>query len=194
MGDVYVKFPSGHEANLAAESFAALTPNPSNCDETSSTTEIRLDGVAYNRAPRVLAMSNIPSRGSGNDTLLILNRLGGDLSTGLSPLGSVFGLFYDDAERGLSFSFSSTTCQYRNSIGNGFPRLTPRFETFIPQGRSGWFKLSASSGTGITGAAINAPLSGSAESVFASGHNLHKLTLSASTTFIMPVFPAGCAN
>ncbi len=194
MGDEYVKFPTGHEANLAAEAFAALTPNPADCDETSSNAQIRFDGVAYNRAPRVLAGSNVASRASGNDTMLILNRLGGDLSSGLSPLGSVSGLFFDDAERAASFGFSVTSCQLRNFFGNGFPRLTPRFETFIGQGRAGWFKLSASSGNGMTGAIINAAQSGSTDTVFTGGHNLHKLTLSNSTVFTMPIFPAGCGN
>ncbi len=194
MGDEYVKFPTGHEANLAAEAFAALMQNPADCDGSNSNAEIRFDGVSYNRAPRTLAGSNVASRASGNDTMLILNRLGGDLSSGLSPLGSVSGLFFDDAERSASFGFSSTSCQSRNILGNGFPRLTPRFETFIGQGRSGWFKLSASSGAGMTGAIINAAQNGASDTVFTGGHNLHKLTLSASTTFIMPVFPAGCAN
>ena len=193
MGDEYIKFPTGHEANLAAESFAALMQNPADCDGSNSNAEIRFDGVSYNRAPRTLAGSNVASRASGNDTMLILNRLGGDLSSGLSPLGSVSGLFFDDAEKSASFGFSSSSCQYRNILGNGFPRLVPRFETFIGQGRSGWFKLS-SSGAGMTGAIINAAISGSSDTVFTGGHNLHKLTLATSTVFTMPVFPAGCAN
>ena len=46
----------------------------------------------------------------------------------------------------------------------------------------------------MTGAIINAAISGASDTVFTGGHNLHKLTLSTSTVFTMPVFPAGCAN
>jgi hypothetical protein len=194
MGDLLIKLPTGHVANLPAESFAALVDNPANCDGSESTALIEFDGVSYNRAPRVIAASNIGSRVSGNNTLLVINRLGGDLTNGLAPLGSVSGLFFDDAEKALSFSFSSTTCQFRNLIGNGFPRLTPRFETFIGAGRSGWFKLSASNGSGITGAILNTSQTGGVEDVFTAGRNLHKLTLTNYTAFTMPIFPAWCAH
>jgi hypothetical protein len=193
MGDEFVKFSSGHEANLSAEAFTALVLNPGNCDGNSPTAEIRFDGIDYNMAPRVLAMDNIPSRLDGNDTLLILDRLGGDLGTGLSSLGSIFGIFYNDAENGVSFSFSGTTCQFRSSISSAFPRITPRFEVFVPQGRSGWFKLSQSAGAGIIGAAINADTTNGANpNVFKQGHNLHKLTLTNTTVFTIPVFPPPC--
>jgi hypothetical protein len=193
MGDAFVKFSSGHEANLPAESFSALSQNPANCDGNSFIADLRFDGINYNMAPRVLAMDNIPSRLDGNDTLLIVDRLGGNLATGLASLGPIFGLFYDDAERGVSFSFNHNSCQFRASITNTFPRITPRFETFVPQGRSAWFKISQNDGVGIVGAAINADASGGVNTnVFKGGHNLHKLTLTNTTIFTIPVFPPSC--
>jgi hypothetical protein len=193
MGDAFVKFSSGHEANLPAEAFSALSRNPANCDGNSFIADLRFDGINYNLTPRVLAMDNIPSRLDGNDTLLVIDRLGGNLATGLSSLGPIFGLFYDDAERGVSFSFNHNSCQFRASITNTFPRITPRFETFVPQGRSGWFKISQNDGAGIIGAAINADTSnGVNTNVFKGGHNLHKLTLTNTTIFTIPIFPPSC--
>lgn len=193
MGDAFVKFSSGHEANLPAESFSALTLNPANCDANSFLAELRFDGINYNLAPRVLAMDNIPSRLDGNDTLLIIDRLGGNLATGSPALGPIFGIFYDDAERGVSFSFNHNACQFRASLTNTFPRTTPRFETFVPQGRSGWFKVSQNEGAGIVGAAINADASGGVNTnVFKGGHNLHKLTLTNTSVFTIPIFPPSC--
>jgi hypothetical protein len=191
IGDAYVKFSSGHAANLGAEAIAAIAA-PS-CSQNSDAAVLNFDGVSYNRIPRVLALDNIPSRADGNDTLLILNRIGGDLRSNALALTNVFGIFYDDLERGLSFTFSPGTCQFRASISNNFPRITPRFETFVPAGRSGWLKVYSGNDQGILGAAINFnPNTASAAEAFNQGHNLHKLTLTPSASYTIPVFPPNC--
>ncbi|MGE0101829.1 MAG: hypothetical protein AB7H86_08460 [Blastocatellales bacterium] len=189
IGDEYVKLASGHAANLGAEAFSALQT-----DEVSPgdvTTTLSFNNVEYNWVPRVLALSNIPSRVDGNDTLVILNRTGGNLATGAASIGSIFGLLYDDAENVLSFT-TSGGCQKAFSITNTEPRTVPRFETFIPSGRSGWMKLWASSNVGIIGAMINYNANAAAQAnAFNGGHNLHKLTLTEDA-YSIPVFPASC--
>jgi len=196
IGDEYVKLTTGHHANLGAVAFAALYNGVlPGCDANSSTAELRFNGVVgdgYNRAPRVLALSNFASRANGNDTLLILNRVGGNLMIGAATLGSLFGLLYDDAENVKSFTVSGG-CQLRASLSNTFPRITPRFETFIPEGRSGWLKIWSTSDIGILGASIN--FNENAENrvgAFNGGHNLHHLTLSPSATYIVPIFQPTC--
>ncbi|MGE0104563.1 MAG: hypothetical protein AB7H86_12935 [Blastocatellales bacterium] len=189
IGDEYVKLASGHAANLGAEAFAAI--NPGEVGPGDVTTTIDFDNNEYNWVPRVLALSNIPSRVDGNDTLVILNRTGGSLSTGAASIGSIFGLLYDDAENVLSFT-TSGGCQKAFSITNTEPRTVPRFETFIPSGRSGWMKLWASSNVGIIGAMINYNANAAAQAnAFNGGHNLHKLTLTTDA-YSIPVFPASC--
>lgn len=190
IGDSYVKLASGHSANLGAEAFAAVAAAPAVCDGSSVTTELRLDGVNYNRAPRVLASSNIQSSLSGNNTLLVLNRVGGNLATGAATLGNIFGAFYDDAENLYSFTFNANVCQFRSSISNTFPRTTPRVDVFIPAGRSGWLKLYSQNDIGILGAQITANSNaGTQAGAFAGGHNLHKLTLTSSAVLTVPIFP-----
>jgi hypothetical protein len=194
IGDEYVKFASGHAANLGAQSFSALAGGLSACDGNSVTAALNFDGVSYSRAPRVLSLSNVGSRADGNDTLLILNRIGGNLGIGASTFGTLFGIFYNDAENALSFSFGGG-CQLRSSLSNNFPRITPRFEQFVPAGRTGWLKLFSQSpiDIGITGAAINFnPNSSTSAGAFNQGHNLHALTLSATNSFTIPVFPPNC--
>jgi CSLREA domain-containing protein len=194
IGDAYVKLSSGHAANLAAEGFAALAGGLPTCDASSVTTILNFDGVSYNRAPRVLAASNIPARSDGNDTLLVLNRVGGSLVTGAATLSSLFGIIYDDAENPLSFTFSTNTCQFRSSLSDNFPRLAPRFQQFIPAGRSGWAKFySLSENVGLLGAQLNYnPNAATAANAFNQGHNLHKLTLTTSTQLTIPIFPPNC--
>ena len=193
IGDAYVKFSSGHAANLAAEAVSALAGGLPPCNENSVTAQLNFDGVSYNRIPRVLALDNIAARADGNDTLLILNRIGGNLATGAATLTSIFGVFYNDTETGVSFTFNPNLCQFRSSVTNNFPRITPRFEQFVQAGRSGWLKLYSTNDQGILGAAINFnPNAASAAGAFNQGHNLHKLTLTSGASYIIPIIPPNC--
>lgn len=195
IGDEYVKLASGHAANLGAVAFSALYAGTQpGCDANSTTAAIAFNGAfgGYNQAARVLAADNIPSRADGNDTLVIINRLGGNLATGAATLSTLFGLLYDDAENVLSFSVTGG-CQLRNSLSNTFPRTAPRFETFIPAGRSGWSKIYSQSAIAISGAMINLNANAGAQAnAFNGGHNLHHLTLTASDGYVIPVFPPSC--
>jgi hypothetical protein len=196
IGDAFIKLDGKHAANLGAEALSALSSKPAVCDANSVMATLNFDGVSYNRTPRVLAASNVPSRGDGNDTLMVLNRFGGDLTGAANTIGSVFGIFYDDTENALSFGFNAG-CQLRSSITNNFPRLVPRFETFVPAGRSAWFKLWAANDApgGIFGATINFnPNSKSSPGVFNQGHNMHVLKLTTTSKLIVPIFPPSCCR
>jgi hypothetical protein len=191
LGDVYVKFSSGHQANLAAEAAAGLSQTP--CDENSFVTEIKFDGIHYNPLSRALALSNIPDRASGNDTMIIVNRVGGNLLTGMEPIGTIYGLIYNDVENSFSFSFTSNSCQFIGSLSNTFPRTVPRIEQIIPVGRSGWMKFWAFNDAAIFGAMIVANKDvATMASAFAHGHNLHKLTFTTVGSLTVPVFPPSC--
>jgi hypothetical protein len=194
IGDEYVKFTSGHAANLGAEAITAIAAESPSCDRNSTTAVLAFDGVSYSALPHALALDNLGSRLDGNETLLILNRLGGDLATGAATLTSIFGLVFDDAENGLSFSFAPGACQFRSNLANSFPRTAPRFENLIPTGRSGWMKLWAADGTAaMTGAAINFNANTAASATaFNQGHNLHVLTLTTAASFAIPIFPPAC--
>ncbi|HMV85533.1 MAG TPA: hypothetical protein PLD20_08045 [Blastocatellia bacterium] len=193
IGDEYVKLQSGHAANLAAQSVSALAGGLPACDANSSTAMLRFDGVSYNVLPHVLAADNLPSRADGNDTLLVLNRIGGNLGLGATTLSSLFGIFYNDTEASLSFSFTPGTCQFRSSISNNFPRLAPRFEQFVPAGRSGWFKIWLPDLAAMTGALINFNANtATSAGAFSQGHNLHALTTTTTAGYLMPVFPPHC--
>jgi uncharacterized repeat protein (TIGR01451 family) len=193
IGDEYVKFASGHAANLAAEAYSAIPGGLPACNQNAVTATLNFDGQSYDRTAATLALDSIGSRADGNDTLLVVNRIGGNLGIGAATLGTLFGILYDDSENALSFNVTGG-CQLRSSLTNNFPRTTPRFETFIPAGRTGWLKIFNQTGAiGISGAAINFN-SGSASSAgaFNQGHNLHRLTLNSGMNYIIPVFPPSC--
>jgi uncharacterized delta-60 repeat protein len=187
LGGVYVKFESGHRANLSAYGVAALPSNLAvwGCDSSTIFATLRFDGVMYDQLPRTLAIDSLPSRAGGDSTMLIVNRLGGDLAVGAGRLGALFGLLYDDAEMSASFSLTGGTCQLRGILGNNFPRTAPRYDAVIPAGRTGWMKFSAGETQGLGGAMINFSPGG-----FNQGHNLHVLTTTDAVTYTVPVFPA----
>ncbi|MGH9837464.1 MAG: hypothetical protein ACREEM_01625, partial [Blastocatellia bacterium] len=185
IGDAYVKLDSGHAANLIAETFPMVPGSPSPCAAGSGFATLRFDGANYDTAPRTLALSNIPSRGSGNDTLLALNRFGGDLRTAVAPLGEFSGLLFDDLGQAFGFSTAAASCQFVSSLSNDFPR---GFEDAIPTGRQGWMKMWLTDDVALLGAAIN--FNGTAGSTsFNHGRNLHKLTFTQSATMMIPILP-----
>ncbi|HQR31801.1 MAG TPA: DUF11 domain-containing protein [Blastocatellia bacterium] len=198
IGSVFVKMTMSprREAELAAESCASEFGSPvPGCNPNSSTAAINFNGIpgqGYNRLPRVLASSSIPARADGNSTLLVINRIGGNLGTGAAALGTLFGILYDDAENSASFSLSGS-CQIRGELTNNFPRTTPRFENFIPAGRTGWLKVWGENDIGLIGATINQNRNANAvANAFDGGHNMHKLTLAGSVTLTVPIFPPSC--
>jgi hypothetical protein len=203
IGDLYIKAPQAFAtgalapfaANLAAEAVSARADTftiMGNCNSQSATANLVFNNQPnnYDSVPLVLAVSNIPSPAT-NSTLLILNRIGGNLATLTTTINRLFGVIYDDAENVFSFTIGTGNCQFRNVIGaNNIPRTTPRVASIIPPNRSGWMKIwNADNASGLLGSVINSTASASE---FNGGHNLHKLTLSPVNTLTCPVFPPSC--
>jgi hypothetical protein len=103
----------------------------------------------------------------------------------------MFGWLFDDAENAFSFTVTGG-CQYEAIWKGNTPRVTPRIGTVISSNRSGWAKLWSVVDRGIVGAMLVKNASGEGSSGFTSGHNLHKLTLSSSNIYTIPVFPPSC--
>jgi hypothetical protein len=193
IGDEYVKLTSGHAANLTAESFSALVPNPVNCDPNASTATLAFDNQKYNAMPRTLAVDNIASPADGNSTMLILNRLDANVDDVTPNIGLLFGILYNDRENGYSFNLPGTGCQLRTVLSNGFPRTSPPFNTIISAGRSGWMRFWATNDTGMLGAVINFNAKvATSPSAYNQGRNLRHLTYTTNTKLILPVIAPVC--
>lgn len=193
IGDVYVRLGSGHAANLSAEAFSAVSDVPAICNETATTAEIKFDGVNYSAAPRVLVAEAIPSPMDGNSTLLVIDRIGGNLATGEGVIGRVSGFLHDDAEKPFGFDFAADRRQFRSELSNEFPRTLLRISSLIPTGRIGWMKFWPESDGGIIGTLINFnPKASTNSSAFNQGRNLHRLSLTTAASLTIPVFPPDC--
>ncbi|MEY4166934.1 MAG: hypothetical protein RIR52_758, partial [Acidobacteriota bacterium] len=185
IGDTQVKFESGHRTNLSALGIAGLVPGDPLCTPGSVTATLAFNGLQYNQLPRTLAIDNLPPPATGNSSMLIVNRIGGDLMVGAQTLGPIAGLLFDDTETAQSFVLAGGTCQLRGVLGNNLPRTVPRYTSVIPAGRSGWMKFWPTNDQAITGVMINHSTDG-----FSGGHNLHALTTTSAATLTIPVFPA----
>jgi hypothetical protein len=194
VGDYYLKLASGHSANLGAEAFAALKDAPAPLNPDGSTVNLKFDDVNYNAAPRALLLSSLSSRADGNDTLLVLTRLGGNLAGGEgSYLGGLLGLMYDDLEKGYSFTLAGGKCQFRSAITDSTPRMVPRFSTIVRAGHVGWMKLWPTGDFPMVGLMLNLnPSAGTSVNSFSGGHNLHVLTTTTTGVFTIPVFLPTC--
>lgn len=194
IGDEYVALASGHAANLGAEAFAAISKVPCDCDENSLSANLLFDGEHYNQAPRVLEASNLPSFADNNSTLVLLNRIGGDLFDHVDRIGDFNGWLFDDQERALSF-VASGGCQFRQLINGTFPRTAPRFPQFVPSGHTGWMKFVAGDGAAMLGSMIVFnPHAENFPNAFNGGRNLHRSTFAPLAMYKMPVFLPHCGT
>ncbi|MFN7621753.1 MAG: hypothetical protein ACK5RS_01255, partial [Acidobacteriota bacterium] len=183
IGSEYVKFESGHRTSLSALAIPA-EGGPIICDQNATTAQLRFDGVSYSALPRTLAIDSLPARSEGNQTMLIVNRISGNLTTALDPLESLAGFLFDDVEKSSSFTMSSPNSQLRAILGNNTPRSVPRYDVIIPAGRTGWMKFAAGADVGLSGSVINLNPNG-----FNGGHNLHMLTTTDVSFITIPVYP-----
>ena len=201
IGSAFIKTQSGHEAALQAESVSALYNGTApGCNGSTSTLTLLFNGdtsgtqVSYDRLPRVIAASKIPAVADGNDTRIVVNRIGGSLLTGLTPIGNLFGFVFDDTEDPHSFTVQNVACQLFRRVDNAFPHTTPNVETYINSGHTGWLKLwQPVQDAGLLGSVLNRNTNlTSAPDAFVGGHNMHKLTLAETNSLVVPVFPGSC--
>jgi len=186
IGDANIKRASGHRAGLSAIAIAAIAANPAAC--AGATTAINFDGVNYNRIPRTLALDSVPSRADGNDTLFVLNRVGGNLTGGGSAttIGTLSGLLFNDVAQGLNFTQTASTPQFVASLTNSFPSTSPLFETFISSGKTGFMRFFNNTDSGYFGAALNFNPNVNNAS-FNTGNNFTHRTVTATQTVTVPV-------
>ena len=183
IGTSVVRFESGHHAALPAMGISALGGGVPYL-AGSLTATLAFDGRAYDELPRGIAVTSIPSLVGGNQMMLIINRIGGDLTQRAEPLALLSGVLFEDTELSVGFQLQGGSAQVRGMLGDNFPRTLPRFTTVIPAGRTGWMKFWADRNEAITGTLVNEALSG-----LSGGYNLQTLTTTNAATLTIPVIP-----
>lgn len=180
LGEAFIKLGNGQAANLSAETFPAIADV--SCPAGASVTTLRFDGTNYATAPSLLALAPIGSIADGIQTLLIVNRFGGDLRTPLPPIGEGNGTVFDDAAKPFAFRFTSNRPQLSVTFSEDFPATTPKFSEIIPAGRSGWMKFGLLNNASLTGSLLTR----------GHGRNLPALTRTTNAAMTVPFFPPTC--
>ncbi len=193
IGQADVRFASGQMGALAAETFPALYSGTlPGCNANSSSAVINFDGTSYGQPGNQLAIPMIPSLADGNKPLIVMVRTGGNLMTGASPVGGLFGVLYNDQENGFSFSILSRACQLKEALTEEFPRTAPRIPQIIPTGHTGWMRIGPTAGHGVAGVFFNNNTNqGSIGSAFNGGIRMPKLRC-GTDSYTIPVFPPSC--
>ena len=192
IGDEYVKLDSGHAASFGAEAIAALyTGTLGSCGGTSSSATLNFDGASYNQLPRRLMVDKIRSPADNNSMLLIVNRIGGSLTAGTaSAIGTVNGELCDDLGTAHPFNFTHNQTQLVATLSDSFLLTSPVFSSVLPTGRTGWMSFAAdTTDAALLGVAINFNTTPSATR---GGHNLRALSLTTTTSLVIPIFVPSC--
>src|SRR5581483_5734092 len=88
IGDEYIRLTGGHLANLGAEAISAIDLSTLSVTAEATTT-VNFDNVQYNALPRTLAVDSLASVRDGNDTILVINRIGGSMLSSVASIGGV---------------------------------------------------------------------------------------------------------
>jgi hypothetical protein len=188
-GDAVIKLAGGQQASLKAVAVSALT-----LPVFDSPVTLHFDGIAYSRLPRTLAADQLKSALDGNNTILVVSRIGGNLLAGSgTALGAVSGNLYNDAGSAFPFTANSGGPQLFNQLSNSFPSVTPTFNQIIPAGRTGWLHLAADGDFGIVGAVLNFNGNTATQArAQTGGHLLRALTLTSSASLTISIFAPPC--
>lgn len=190
MGDEYVKFASGYAGHLEAVQFTALFKG--NLSVQDGLAKLAFDGEVYSQAPRELAICAPFDRASGNQTMLILNPLNGNLAQNSPTIRSIYGELFNDEEESAVFTFAMSGCQFRSVFSNSFPRVPHGFDSMTGSGRASWIRIKSFNYMGLVGAVLSMnPNSAANSNAFSGTHNLHAMSQAASSTVIVPIPPPG---
>ncbi len=173
-GQEAIKLNSGHNAILRAIGIPSVAASPTACTTENIAATLNFDGMSYAKLPKTLTITNLSSIRDGNDTLLVINRIGGSFVGG-DRLGTITGNLYNFDHPAENFSVNIATIQLVRSLSNSFPRIGPlSYDQMIPNGRIGWMYFGTNApNQAIVGAVINQnPNIWRSSGAFSGGYNL----------------------
>jgi hypothetical protein len=184
-GDAFVR--NGDQVGAyQATHFAQL--RPIQCDPNQSQVTLNLDGLDYSKAFGTVIIPTLVNPLQGTTTTVLV-RVGGDLHSTIGPIGTLFGVLYNDREDAVSYTLNGG-CQYIFNFGQPDPRTVPRFNVFIPPGTTGWSRLWSVSNPqrGLAGIFL---ITAAGNENVRTGYSIPAGSL-VNSSFVMPLFPPSC--
>ena len=193
IGRADIKMSAGFQGTLPAQAIAArfngVFPG---CDRDATTATLTFDGSenGYDRLPRVLALDKLGSQMDGNNTFVVVNRLGGNLSFRTGTIGYFHGAMHDETGGSYEFTDSYGRSQYRSVLSDFLPIFgQTKYTALLPAGGRSWLKFWAQNESGLFGAMVNFNFSPNG---FNGGQNLRALSLTETTTLVVPIIQPAC--
>jgi hypothetical protein len=172
---------------------------------------VNFSGVlgGYDLLPAALHLVDLPSP-ADQRTLLVANRVGGNLGIGSSTLGTLFGVIRDDEENDVIGFSASGASQLFLELSDQSLATAPPLSQAIPAGRTGWLAIfNQTAAIGVTGVALFAAPAPEASDEITSSRQLPlpperppspfatgAVTLTPATfttaAYTVPVVPPGC--
>ncbi len=137
--------------------------------------------TGYAQLPAVLTLDKVASPADGNDSILVVNRIGGNLAKQGAPIEAVSGLVSNSGGSKVSFQSKVESCQLQSPLA----KLLPDSKAAIPSGQTGEIELSDAAGEGgFVGAVLNA---NNRSQSFSGARNFDSKAVSASVRLEIPV-------
>ena len=184
-GSEYIKTTTGHGGKVSAVAVNALfegtLPGVGRGAETAT---LNFDGSAkgYSQIPRALTIDNLTSPADSNDTIVVVNRISGNLTGKAASLGTLSGAVSNGAGAKFPFSTKVNSCQMQSPL----TELLPNVRTAISAKQTA--KMNISSDTegdnGLVGITLTA---NSRNAALADARNFNSSTLSAKNSLVIPI-------
>lgn len=154
IGSEDVKTADGHGGTMLATAVAAQFEGVfAETSRTPKAVTINFDGRknGYSQLPSTLSLDKVASPADGNDMILVVNRIGGNLAVQSAPITKLSGVVSDDAGTATQFDAKVDSCQMQSPLA----KLLPDSKAAIPSGHTGRIELSGETGEGgFTGAVL----------------------------------------
>src|SRR5262245_3338996 len=184
-GTEYIKTATGHGGTVMAVAVDALFEGTlPGLAKGAGTATLNFDGNAngYSQIPRALTIDKLTSRADGNDTLVVVNRIGGNLAERAAPLGPLTGGVSNRTGAKFSFSTNANSCQAQLPLTD----LVPNLNAAISSKQTGSIDIASETGdgNGFFGIELTA---NSRNASFSDARNFRSSTLSAKDSLVIPI-------
>jgi hypothetical protein len=137
-GQYDISFASGQGGNnLNAKAIRALRTVAR--DQNARSADLKFNGLDYEFLPNTLSANNLPSIADGNNTRIVVSRLGGDLGSNMAPLGDLAGILYSQTMTPYDWTATAAApaVQTVQTLSSTFPATNPSYLDIVLAGQKG---------------------------------------------------------
>ena len=186
-GQAILTLNTGATVGYPAQAIEALVSNPAVISGSFSAT-LNFNGVNYSKLPRAVGLNPVLRPAGLNQTVAIINHLGGNLFTSPVPLGTLNWLFTNNSTRSNTSYTTSGGNQFRGTIAD---TLFPGLSTKLKGSQTATMRTWTTNDLAISGIFVRFREVKKAAILDGFG-NLDVITVTDSSSLVVPVFTPSC--